>query len=260
MATWDRQTNYYSGQGVVMIGEYDDDGNVAGLTPVGNVTTLKVTIESSTEEHKESQSGQRAVDNRRVTETKAGVSMTLENFSRDTLALALRGGYTAIAAGSVTDQAMIAALGKVQPLGHVKVSAVTVSKGATVLVAYTNDSTPYDYKLNADAGSIQFAATPTTAGLVDGDDLTVDYTYAAQARVDALTEGTKERFLRFEGLNTMDDLAPVVVECFKFVVDPAKELALITDDEMASFELEGSLLSDATRTTGSKFFRQLLLR
>lgn len=260
MPTWDRSTNYYSGQGVVLVGEYDENGVVTGLTAVGNVTDLKISIETSTEEHKESQSGQRGVDKRSVKETKAGLVMTLENFSRDTLALAFRGGYTAIASGSVADAALVCALGKIQPLGHIKVSTVVVEKASTPLVAYVDDETPYDYKLNADAGSVQFAAEPATAGLVDGDDLTVSYAYAAQARVDALTEGTKERFLRFEGLNTEDELAPVVVEAFKFVVDPAKELALITEEGMASFELEGSLLADSTRTTGSKFFRQMLLR
>lgn len=260
MPTWDRNTNYYSGQGVVLVGEYDENGVVTGLTAVGNVTDLKITIETTAEEHKESQSGQRGVDKRSVKETKAGLSMTLENFTRDTLALAFRGGYTVIASGNVADAALVCALGKIQPLGHLKVSTVVIEKGVTPLVAYVDDETPYDYKLNADAGSVQFAATPATPGLVDGDDLTVSYAYAAQARVDALTEGTKERFLRFEGLNTEDELAPCVVEAFKFVIDPAKEFALITGDGMASFELEGSLLADATRVTGSKFFRQMLLR
>ena len=260
MATWDRDTKYYSGQGVVLIGSYDESGNVTGLEAVGNVTDLKVSIETSTTEHKESQSGQRAVDFRLTTETKANLTMTLENFSRDTLAMALRGGYTAIAGSTATDAPIKAYLGKVVALPHVKVSAVTVSKGATALVAYTNDTTPYDYQLNGDAGSIKFAATPTTAGLVDGDALTVDYTYAAQARVDALTENPQPRFLRFEGLNTLDGDNPVIVEAFKFTVDPAKELALISGEDQASFELEGSLLADASRTTGSKFFRQLLVR
>lgn len=260
MATWDRETKYYSGQGVVLVGVYDASGNVTGLEAVGNVTDLKVRIETSVTEHKENQSGQRAVDFRLTTETKANLTMTLENFSRDTLAMALRGGYTAIAAGEATAAPIKAYLGKVVSLPHVKVSDVVVKKATTTLVAYTNDTTPYDYQLNADAGSIKFAATPTTSGLVDGDDLTVDYDYAAQARVDALTENPRPRFLRFEGLNTLDGNNPVIVEAFRFTVDPAKELALISGEDQASFELEGSLLADASRTTGSKFFRQLLVR
>ncbi len=102
MATFDRQTYYYSGQGVVMIGERDADGKPSGLKAVGNVTDLKLAIETSVLEHKESQSGQRAVDFRLTTETKASVSMTFENFVRDILALALRGDYTDVAAGTVT--------------------------------------------------------------------------------------------------------------------------------------------------------------
>ena len=38
MATWDRQSYYYSGQGVVMVGDLDEDNALLGLTPLGNVT------------------------------------------------------------------------------------------------------------------------------------------------------------------------------------------------------------------------------
>lgn len=115
------------------------------------MTDLKVSIETSTTEYKESQSGQHAVDFRLTTETKANLIMTLENFSRDTLAMALRGGYTTIAAGEATAAPIKVYLGKVVSLPHVKVSDVVVKKAAATLVAYTDDTTPYDYQLNADA-------------------------------------------------------------------------------------------------------------
>lgn len=60
--------------------------------------------------------------------------------------------------------------------------------------------------------------------------------------------------VRFEGLNTADGNSPVVVDLFKFSVDPLKELSLISDT-FGSFQLEGALLYDATQTAGSKFFR-----
>lgn len=338
MATFDRQTYYYSGQGVVMIGERDANGAPKGLKAVGNVTDLKIAIETSVLEHKESQSGQRAVDFRLTTETKASVSMTFENFVRDILALALRGDYTDVAAGSVTAGAFKWHPG-VMPLPKIKVSAVAVKRGATALTAYVNDVTPYDYKLNAEAGSIQFndgatlavdkittggtvptaivvgaltrvtvantaavgdyaiitglagadaamvngkalkvaAATSTyvdlaldTTGKIitigaplsvfSGQALAVDYTYAAQGEVNALTKGTQERYLRFEGLNTLDGNNPVVVEVFKFTVDPTKEQALISGEEAAGFVLDGSVLADPLQTSGSQFFKERMLR
>lgn len=245
MATWDAVDHYFSGQGVVLLAERDAEGNPTGFLPVGNVSDLKISVSTSTLEHKESHTGQRGTDLRLTTETKCALSMTMENFVSENLARVSRGLSTKVTGGSVTDHAVKARLGKVISLPHVKVSAVTVSDGVTPLVAGT------DYWLNADAGSIKFADAIT--GVLEGDDLTIDYTYADQYRVDALTQGSKELFMRFEGLNTAEANAPVVVEVFKFSTDPFKELALIGDG-VQSFVLEGSVLADTTRVTGSKYF------
>ena len=260
MTTWDRQTYYYSGQGVVLVGDLDDDNNLLGLTALGNTTALEIGVEVSVEEHTESQSGQRGTDLRKEKETKVSIKMTCQNFARDVLAMFTRGTATAIAAGEVTAGALVCRLGKVMPLPHIKVSDVVLKKATTTLVAYVDGTTPYDYQLNAEAGSIRFAATPATAGLVDDDDLTIAYDYEAQAQVDSLTTGAVARLLRFEGLNTADSNKPVVVEAFKCQFDPAKVLSLISDETVQSFELEGSILADLTRTTGSKYFRERILR
>ncbi len=260
MSKWDKKTHYYSGQGVVLIGEYNEAGEVTGLEPVGNVPALKIGIETSSVEHKESQSGQRAVDLRLITEIKTNLSATLENFDRAGLAMALRGEYQSIAAGAVTDVPLACYPGKVVALPHVKISGLTLKKGGTTLKAYVSDDQPWDYKINAEAGSVRFNDTLATTSVSAGDALTAGYSHAAQAQVDALTTSPQPRFLRFEGLNTVDGNNPVVVEAFRFVIDPAKELALITGEEVASFELEGSLMADSSRPAGSKFFRQRLVR
>lgn len=243
---WDTTNHYYSGQGVVMLAQRDQNGNPMGFTPIGNVSDLKIAIGVSTLEHKESQTGQRATDLRLTTETKCSLSMTVENFIAANLADALRGADTTVSAGSATDVSIKAYLGKVVSLPHINVSAVTVSDGATPLVADT------DYWVNAESGSIKFAET--ISGVVDGDELLVDYTYSKQVKVDALTEGAKELYMRFEGLNTAEGNDPVVVEVFKFLTDPLKELSLISDG-IQQFTLEGSVLADSTKTTGSKFFK-----
>lgn len=261
MAVWDTQSNYFSGQGVVLIGSRDANGKPTGLKPVGNVRDLKITIETQTLEHKESQSGQRAVDFRLATETKASLTMTLEHYSRENLALALRGDGIVVPAGSVIDEPLTFYAGAVMPLAHVKVSSVAVTQGATPLVARAGTA-PWDYDVNAEAGSLLFngdAATRATSGLTDGTALLVDYDYAAQTRVEALTQAAPERFLRFEGLNTLNGNAPVVVEVPRFVIDPAKEYGLITAGDAAAFELAGSVLIDNAITSGSRFFRQMMV-
>jgi len=339
MSTFDGNNHYYSGQGVVMIGGRDASGKPTGLEPVGNVTDLKLSVATTSLEHKESESGQRGIDLRLTTETKVTLSATLENFVAKNLAIALRGDLTAKAGAAVTAEPAKVYFGKIVPLKFVSVSGLVVKRGANTLVEYTDDLTPYDYKANLAAGSVLFndgsvtaldsgaatggvvpsavtvgadttitvantavagdkvilsgfagadaallndkahiivSATPTgivvetdtlgktiTIGtplaVFDGAAITFDYTYAGQNIVNALTSGTKERYLRFEGLNTADDLSPVVVEVFKFVVDPTKDLSLIGDG-IAQFVLEGNVLADNLQSAGSKYFKQTQLR
>jgi len=348
MSTFDGNNYYFSGQGVVMIGDRDSAGKPKGLIPVGNVSALKLGLAATTLEHKESQTGNRAIDLRLVTELKSSISMTIENFSKEGLASALAGGYTSQAAAIVTAEATKLYMGKVVALANIEATNVVVKQGVTALTLYTNSTTPWDYLLNATAGSIKFndgtgglavdklttlsavtapasvtagaeteftwAATPpqsiidagvggyfvvsglagTDAALVnnkparitsintstkkvkiaittttitigvpliatDGLAIAIDYNAAAQNVVTAMTSLSTEKYMRFEGLNTADGGNPVVVEVFRFIVDPLKELALIGDG-IGQFVLDGNVLADSLQVTGSKFFKVTLLR
>lgn len=244
--TWDAVDHYFSGQGVVLLAERDPaNGKPKGFVSVGNVSALALSVATSVLEHKESHTGQRGTDLRLTTETKVTLSMTMENFIAENLARVSRGQTTKVATGSATGEALKFYPGMVVPLAHIKVSAVVINNAGTPLVEGT------DYEVNEEAGSIKFA--PVVASLVEGAALTANYTYADQFRVDALTAGAKELYMRFEGLNTAEENAPVVVEVFKFSTDPFQELALIADT-VQSFVLEGSVLADGFRTTGSKYF------
>lgn len=244
---WDTSNQYFSGQGIVLLARRDAvTGKPMGFTPIGNVSNLKISIALSTIEHKESQTGQRAIDLRLTTETKASLSMTVENFISQNLADSLRGQNTVIPGGTVADELVAAYSGKIMSLARVKVSAVTVKNGTTTLVAGT------DYTVNTEAGSIKLL--PGLIGFVDGGQLKVSYTFAAQTRIDALTDQANELYMRFEGLNTAQGNAPVVVEIFKFLTDPLKELSLI-GDAIQQFTLDGSVLADPLQLTGSKFFK-----
>lgn len=255
---------YFSGQGVCMIASRDaTTGAPTGFRPLGNVPALSIKNATTTLEHKESTTGQRGTDKRLTTEIKVNLEMTMENFNSRNLALTTRGGYTDVASGSVTAEAMKAYEGLISATAHIKISAVTVKMGATTLVAYTADATPWDYKVNLETGGILFntSAGLTSAGVppnityTSGEkDVTVDYTYATQVKVDAFTAGSPELYLRFEGLNTAENNDPVVVEVFKFAVDPTQDLSLISDT-LQSFVLAGSVLKDDKRLTGSPYYK-----
>jgi hypothetical protein len=116
-------------------------------------------------------------------------------------------------------------------------------------------SSSTDYSTDATVGAI----TPKTTGTFE-DDRTylVSYTYAGYTKVDAFTSAAApERWLRFEGINTVDN-TKVIVELFKAQFDPLTGYALL-NEELGSVTMRGSLLADATRLTGSKFFRQVNL-
>lgn len=258
MATWATVDHYYSGQGVVMAAERDAQGNPKGFVGFGNVSALSIAVATSVMEHKESHSGQRGTDKRLTTETTVTLSMTVENFVARNLASALRGTDNQIEAGTVVAEKIGVYLGKVVGFKFINVSDVVVTREAAALTPYVDADTPFDYEVNLEAGSIRFndgVATPLAilTSVDEGKEATVAYSYTAQARVDALTEGVKELYLRFEGLNTAEGNSPVIVDVFKFNTDPLRELSLIGDG-IQQFVLEGSVLADTTKNVGSKYF------
>lgn len=267
---WDNIDHYFSGQGVVLLAARGPNGAPLGFYPVGNVSDLKITVAVSTLEHKESKSGQRATDLRLTTETKVGISFTGENFDSANLARVQRGATTKREAGSVVDVPAVGFSGGITPLDHIKVSDLVLKVDIVTPVTLTPfdelaPTDPWDYKWNADAGSFILNDDDATRDALDPVHLTdgavsllASYDYEAHSVVDTLTQGEEEVFLRFEGLNTAESNAPVVVEVFRIRSDPLKELALISDT-VQQFVMEGSALSDATRSSGSKFYRVLHL-
>lgn len=160
------ENHYYSGQGTVLIGQRSAEGKPMGLVELGNVSALKIGVTTSTLEHKEAQTGQRAIDLRLTTETKASLSMTVENYIADNLAMALRASVTEKVAASIIGESVVAYPGKHSPLQHVGVSAVIPKVGALALVPYVNDLTPWDYKVNLSAGSLEFNKAEGGLGLL----------------------------------------------------------------------------------------------
>ena len=253
---WETVSNYYAGQGVVLIGPRDTTGSIAlpgGLIEVGNVSELKLSVNTSTVEHKETTTGARAIDLRLTTEIKANLMMTIENFSAANLAQALRGKFAKEVGASVTAEHVKAYPGFIMPLQHIKVSSVVVKTTAATPVTLVEGT---DYSVNTEAGSIKWLTTGTS---IAGDDCTVAYTYAAQNQVEALTEPMQNIWMRFEGLNSCDTNKPVVIVVFKFSTDPLKELDLI-GDKVNAFALEGTVLADLSQPSGtSRYFHTRLL-
>lgn len=243
---------YYSGQGIVYEGSRDANGRPMGLRDVGNVSKLEISIEVTKYEHKESRSGSRAVDLAVIQEKKGKIAMTFEDCSLDNLAMAFWGTSTVSPASTGQNFTVLAYLGKRCPiLGAGNVSSVVVKShdGLTTYVLNT------DYTVDL----VHAVIIPKTGGAIqDGDLLSVTCNVGGITTLDAFTQSSMEKFLRFEGINTIDEI-PVIVDIFRVSLDPLSGYGLL-NTEIATFEVAGSMLYDDLQPGNSKFFREILLK
>lgn len=248
--------NYYSGQGSLYVAERTSAGKPAGLLAVGNVPELTINIETTKFEHKESESGNRLLDLTLVQEKKGSIEFTLENISIANLALGLWGTEATVAGGTeAADTFTIpgtATAGMRFPLKHPGITnTVTDSGGAPgPLVQDT------DFTVDTKNGTIELTAAGVTK--IGGSDYAFSggYDYDGYTKVDAFTEASApERWLRFEGLNTVDDTA-VIIDVFKAQFDPLTGYGLI-NEELSQLQMVGVILADSLQTVGSQFFRQV---
>lgn len=232
---------YASFQGRVYLGERNTNGEPINVRTPGNVADLSISLKTDVIEHYESQSGQRAVDLRLVKQKSATVMLTIEEFTKENLALALYGNHITGSGGSVTDEIVggsAPVVGDRYFLAHPKVSALTIVDSAATpatLAAGTH------YTADEDFGAIQFLdITGFTAPFK------ASYTFGAVTEIGIFTQPLPERYLRLEGVNTAASNAKVLVELYRVAFDPLKKLDFISND-LNKFELEGSLLADPTK-------------
>lgn len=233
--------NYSSFQGRVYLGKRDVNGNPIEVRSPGNVADLKISLKTDVLEHYESQSGQRSLDHRMVKQKSATVNLTIEEFTKENLALALYGTAVTGTTGTVTAETVGGAaptIGDRYFLAHPKVSSlvVTDSMGTpATLVSGTN------YTPDLDFGAITFLdVTSFTAPFKAA------YSYGARTDVGIFTQPLPERFLRLEGVNTAASNSRVLVELYRVAFDPLKDISFISED-YNKFDLEGSLLADSTK-------------
>lgn len=240
---------YYSGQGRLLIGSRNAQGGGQNFVAVGNVTSLTVDIATTKFEHKESMSGQRSTDLTIITEKKATMKFSTESLSLDNLVLGLYGAKTTTISTVVVAEPHPYVTGGIIALKSPKVTAVVVRVGAATAVLNT------DYVIDPDFGTIYPSATSSV--IITGSTVLVDYTAGVVTRMDAFTQGTPpERFLRFEGLNTINGEL-VLLEMPRTAIDPLTGLEMINTD-LGKADFSGNILLDSLITTAgvSQFFTQ----
>ena len=258
---------YYSGQGACYMGERDSaTGQVKGLLPIGNVPELTLDITEETEEHKESWSGNRAVDELLTTSIKVAVTITFESFSPENMALGTRGLVSKTAAKSDS----VEEVGKFIVHGTGSGAWYPVSKtnldsgsgGVTIAAkqspsgsAISSPAINVDYNVNYQAGMIQIIAGGKLD--VDGAEVTVSAKYAAQTNMDALMNADPERYFLFDGLNTKDN-KNIRLEIYRLRIAPFAGLGKINDGT-AQAQITADALVDSTiqGALRSKVYREI---
>lgn len=234
-------STYASFQGRVYLGKRDINGNPIEVRSPGNVADLKLSLKTDVLEHYESQSGQRSLDHRMIKSKSATINLSIEEFTKENLALALYGTHVATTGGTVTDEPLGGAapvVGDRYFLAHPKVSTLVVNDSAGTLATLTLGT---HYTADTDFGAIQFLDTTSFTA-----PFKASYAFGDVSEIGIFTQPLPERYLRLEGLNTAQGNAKVLVELYRVAFDPLKELALIST-EYNKFDLEGSLLADSTK-------------
>ena len=252
--------HYYSGQGSFYVGERDANGRPMGLTRMGNIPEASVSIEVTKFEHKESESGQRAVDLVITQERKGTFSLTVESLTLKNLAMGFWGKEVTVIEAEHTESVQVWEDART-PLAHPNIKMTAdATPLPTIVVTDGDEVSPVTYALNddywVDAENGVIWLNPD-GSIVDGATVEVTYTTAGYDSMIAFTETSMERFIRFEGINTVTN-KKVIVELYRAQLDPLTDYGLI-NEELGSMTLNGNLLYDGLQPGESKFFRQVNL-
>lgn len=213
--------NYFSGQGAISYSIRSALGAPQGFTYLGNCTDLTLNLGKNY-----------ARDASYGTETLApfvrssevpNISLTLEELSAENLALVMYGSVTAITAGS-TSESLLAYTGKASPLSNINLTAWAALTNSSNTVTYTLNT---DYTVDLPAGVISIPATGSA--ITNGQTVNAYYTKGAHSKISMGTVKPPMVWLRFEGVNTANSNAPVVVDLYKCRLYPLESLPLITD-------------------------------
>ena len=306
-------TYYFSGQGSFFVAERDSAGLPRNFVDLCNVSAMEISIDITKFEHKESKTGQRAIDLTIIQEKNGTFTMTMENVNTFNLALVMFGTKSVVAGAAVASELVpVFTDGGRYVLDHMNLDSLVTPTFAVVeavaasvwtmatayvlgdtvtntgangrfykaTVAGTSDTSEPTFPTTlgatvADGGTLIWtdqglevpventdvavdyahgSVVMTIGSLGGGNTLDIGYTHLGYARVDALTDTSRVRWLRFEGLNTVDD-EPVVVDIYKASLDPLSGYGLI-NEEIAQMEVTGNVLLDDLRAVGDQFFRQ----
>lgn len=229
----------YLGKGKVFL-DVLVSGAKTGERYVGSCEALTVTPTVETKDKKDFSLPAAPLLDRAVTGINAEIALTLSEWDKDNLAIALLGTSAAAnqTSGTVTAEALTgsAILGLSYKTAKRKISTVVLKKGATTFVLGT------DYDI-ADA-TVGLIYIREGGAIVAGDALTIDYAYATETawKVPLAGATQTEFFLRFIGNPTRGKVQELEVWRCTLAADGALDFI---GDDYGTVKLKGSVLVDS---------------
>ena len=237
---------YYRGQGKLYVHPREFDGATGVSRPgnglwLGNAPAFTVTLSVEKQDHRESYSGQNLIDISYITAKNASIACTLEEFSPFNLGLCLNGESSKVAADSTEKtKAFAGALkaGDVIALDYVNIDTFIFTVSAANVPAAS-------YSLDKGTGTVEILADVAAGS-------EIEYTTLAYDATSMFTKPDQEWWVRFAGVNMLDELRPTVVDLYRVKFDPVQNLGLISA-ELAQLEIAGTPLADQTRPSSDPF-------
>ena len=221
-------------------------GSASALQSIGGLEELTLNIEEDIKkqaDYSRGGGGNRA----QVSRIKAvGMKAKLQDVNAVNLARAVFGSTSAIAAATVTGEAVTAYQGGLIRLAHLSPTTVVLKKAAVTIDAAGN------YEVRPEGIFVFDDATD----IVDADALTVDYAHSGYDLIQALTTAAPILEMSYAGVNEAMEGASSVVDLFRVQMGATKGLGLI-DQDFGTLDVEGEVLLDPTQTGAglSRFFR-----
>ncbi len=209
------------------------------LLPAGNTSKCSYSIETEDKELPDFQNPGGGLDDSFVRLKSSKIAFSFRHMKKHVLELVTGGTSTAQTAGAVTDEAH----NDVVIGGLIATSkAMDLSVAPVVKVGAATKTVGVDYTV-VRAGIL----LPATGGsILAMDDVLISYTSLAAEKIEGQISLSDDYHVIFDGVNERTS-KPLLADWYRVQFGPAKNIEFIGDDYI-SFDVEGKLLKDETKT------------
>lgn len=214
--------NLLLGKGSLYFSRLNEAEVATGELHLGNAPSFEFTLSQTMKDHFTSMEGIKKKNKSIATEEKVNGKFTLEEFAKENLLLALRGGDL----GFITQTAGATAVLRTAyrdrwlDVGFRSISAVVVFHGATTFIVNV------DYKIDAKVGRIM---PLYTGAIYEGEQLSIQFSYASiNQPVIRMSQRDVKGFLRFVPNN--DQGPQYMVEMWRVNLKCDSGIGFITED------------------------------